>query len=159
MPWEERTVCRMREEFVRRVHEGRESITSLCKEYGITRRTGYKWLGRAEAGDELIDKSRRPAKIHRTEPEIEQTIVSYRKRYPAQGAVKLRRMMENEGYQDLPSSKTFNNIFKRHGLITHEASLNATPCQRFERAEANDMWQVSLGKWRTLPSAEHPGRS
>ena len=141
MPWEERTVCRMREEFVRRVQEGRESITSLCKEYGITRRTGYKWLGRAEAGDELIDKSRRPAKIHRTEPEIEQTIVSYRKRYPAQGAVKLRRMMENEGYQDLPSSKTFNNIFKRHGLITREASLNATPCQRFERAEANDMWQ------------------
>ena len=141
MPWEGRTVYQMREEFVRRAQEKRESLTALCQEYGITRRTGYKWLGRAEAGETLEDRSRRPGRIHRRAPEIEAEIVRHRKRYPATGAVKLHRMMENEGYQGLPSTKTFNNVFKRNGLITRGASLNATACRRFEREQPNDLWQ------------------
>ena len=141
MPWEERTVNQMRDEFVQRVHEGSQSKAALCREYGITRRTGDKWLARAEAGEPLSDRSRRPEKVHRIAPEMEQRIVKYRKRYPAMGAVKLRRMMEQEGYEGLPSAKTFNNVFKRNGLITREASLNATPHKRFERGEPNDMWQ------------------
>lgn len=141
MPWEERTVCEMREEFVRRAHAKEASLSALCREYGITRRTGYKWLERAEAGEALEDRSRRPKKIHRITPEMEEEIVRRREEYPALGAVKLHRMMLNEGYDGLPSAKTFNNVFKRNGLISREASLNATACRRFERAEANDMWQ------------------
>ena len=131
----------MRDEFVKRAHEQRKSLSALCREYGITRRTGYKWLERAEAGESLEDRSRRPRKIHRIAPEIERDIVAYREAHPTQGAVKLHRMMSKEGYTGLPCAKTFNNVFKRNGLITREASLNATPCQRFESAESNDMWQ------------------
>lgn len=141
MPWGERTVYQMREKFVEHVLEKRKSMAMLCREYGITRRTGYKWLRRAEAGESLEDQSRRPAKIHRISAEMEQEIVRYRERYPALGAVKLHRMMENEGYKGLPSAKTYNNVFKRNGLITRKASLNATPCKRFERAQPNDLWQ------------------
>ena len=141
MPWEERAVYQMREEFVRRAHEQRESLSALCREYGITRRTGYKWLARAEAGESMEDQSRRPGKIHRIAPEMERQIVAYREAYPSQGAVKLHRMMSNEGYTGLPCAKTFNNVFKRNGLITREASQKATPYQRFESAKPNDMWQ------------------
>ena len=141
MPWEERAVYQMREEFVRRAHEQRESFSALCVEYGITRRTGYKWLARAEAGESMEDRSRRPGRIHRIEPEMEQAIVAYREQYPSQGAVKLHRMMTNEGYTGLPCAKTFNNVFKRNGLITREASRNATAHRRFESANPNDMWQ------------------
>lgn len=141
MPWKEREVCQMREEFVERVHRREATIAKLCREYGISRRTGYKWLARAEAGESLEDRSRRPERIQRIAPEMEQKIVAYREQYPALGAVKLHRMMENEGYEGLPSAKTFNNVFKRNGLITREASLKATPCRRFERGQPNDLWQ------------------
>lgn len=141
MPWEERTVYKMREEFVSRAHAKQKSLAALCREYGITRRTGYKWLERSEAGEQLEDRSRRPKRIHRITAEMEREIVRRREEYPALGAVKLHRIMCNEGYENLPSAKTFNNVFKRNGLISREASLNATPCRRFERAEANDMWQ------------------
>lgn len=141
MPWEERTVYQMREEFVKRAQEKGASLAALCREYGITRRTGYKWLERAGAGESLGDRSRRPSKIHRIAAEMEKEIVEYREKYPALGAVKLQRMMENEGYKGLPSAKTFNNVFKRNGLITREAGMKATPCRRFEREQPNDLWQ------------------
>lgn len=131
----------MREEFVRRVqgHEG--TIAGMCREYGITRRTGYKWLRRAEAGETLTDHSRRPKKTQRISEETERQIVGYRRQYPALGAVKLHRLMKDEGYENLPSTKTINNVFKRNGLISREASLKATPYQRFERSQPNDLWQ------------------
>ena len=141
MPWKERTVYKMREEFVRRAQAKQKSLSALCREYGITRRTGYKWLKRAEAGEQLEDRSRRPKRIHRITAEMEQEIVRRREEYPALGAVKQHRIMHNKGYENLPSAKTFNNVYKRNGLIREEASQNATPCQRFERAEPNDMWQ------------------
>lgn len=155
MPWEERTVYEMREEFVRRAHAKQESLSALCREYGITRRTGYKWLERAEAGEALEDRSRRPKKVHRITSEMEQEIVRRREEHPALGAVKLHRIMLNEGYDDLPSAKTFNNVFKRNGLISREASLNATPCRRFERAEANDMWQGDFLGHFPMGNGEH----
>ena len=141
MPWEGRTVYQMRKEFVERVHGHEETMAELCREYGITRRTGYKWLARAEAGETLTDHSRRPKKTQRITKETEQQIVGYRRQYPALGAVKLHRLMEDEGYENLPSTKTFNNVFKRNGLISREASLKATPYQRFERSQPNDLWQ------------------
>ena len=129
MPWKERTVYKMREEFVRRAQAKQKSLSALCREYGITRRTGYKWLKRAEAGEQLEDRSRRPKRIHRITAEMEQEIVRRREEYPALGAVKQHRIMHNKGYENLPSAKTFNNVYKRNGLISEEASQNATPCQ------------------------------
>ena len=131
----------MREEFVGRVHRHEGTKAELCREYGITRRTGYKWLGRAEAGETLTDRSRKPERTQRIPEETEQLIVQYRRQYPALGAVKLHRLMEDEGCQNMPSTKTFNNVFKRNGLISREDSQKATPHVRFERSRPNEMWQ------------------
>ena len=143
MPWKERTAEQMRKEFVERVLAGEKSKSALCKECGISRPTGDKWIKRCIEGYPLDDKSRRPhTNPNRTPPETEEKIIGYRIKYPAIGAVKIRKMMENEGYTELPSARTINNIFKRNGLITEEASRAATPYQRFVKEAPNDMWQA-----------------
>lgn len=132
----------MREEFVKRVLSGEKTKSALCREYGISRVTGDKWLKRYMAGEPLTDRSREPfTHPNRIPAATEAEIVNYRKSYPAFGAVKIRRFMENDGYTELPCVKTYNNIFSRNGLVEKEASLAATPYKRFEKASPNEMLQ------------------
>lgn len=142
MPWAERKVSQMREEFVKRVLAGEASKSALCREYGISRPTGDKWIKRYEAAETLEDRSRAPLNRPRETPmEMEQKIVAYRQAHPAIGATKLRRILENQGCQNVPSHSTINRIFAKNGLITKQASLAATPGQRFEKSAPNEMWQ------------------
>lgn len=142
MPWETKEVSQMREEFVMRVQSGEKTKSALCREYGISRPTGDKWIKRYEAGEPLEDQSRRPIRIHRTDPKIEEKIVAYRKAHPAIGATKIHRILKDQGVEGLPCEKTCNNILKRNGLISREASEATTPYKRFEKASANQMWQA-----------------
>ena len=143
MPWNERQLKTMREEFVKRAVGREKPLAALCREYGISRPTGYKWLERHAQGLPLEDFSRRPLRTpNRVEKDVEKLIVNKRKELPAIGAVKVKRILENEGKTNLPSTKTVNNIFKRNGLITKEASQAATPIQRFEKTYPNEMWQA-----------------
>lgn len=145
MPWKETRLETMREEFVKRVLSHEKSKSALCREYGISRPTGDKWIARYLAGDTMKDLSRVPkSRPNKTDPEIEKKIVEYREQYPAIGAVKMRRIMENDNHTMLPSARTFNEIFKRNGLITKEASEAATPYERFEKSYANEMWQADF---------------
>ena len=132
MPWEAKGVNQMREEFVRRAQSGEKTKSALCREYGISRPTGDKWIKRYEAGETLNDQSRRPHRIQQTDPKIEEIIVAYRKAHPAIGATKIHRILTNQGVEGLPSAKTCNNILKRNGLITREASAASTPYKRFD---------------------------
>ena len=119
MPWKEQRIETMREEFVKRVLAHEKSKSALCAEYGISRPTGDKWIDRYLAGESMEDMRRTPKHPpHKTDPKLESEIVAYRCRYPAIGALKMRRIMENDHYTDLPSARTINTIFKRNGLIT-----------------------------------------
>lgn len=143
MPWKEIKVAQMREEFVKQVLSGTKTKAELCREYNISRPTGDKWIARYLAGEELTDQSRRPnTSPGKTDPDIEKLIVDYRLDHPAIGAVKIHRILENEGHTGLPCTKTVNNILKRNGLITTEASRAATPMIRFEKSYPNEMWQA-----------------
>lgn len=145
MAWEERTAEHMREEFVRRVLAKEKSKAALCREYGISRPTGDKWIQRYLEGETLSNQSRAPhSQARRVTEEMETDIVQMRRKYPALGAVKIRKIMENEGRQDLPSARTFNNIFHRNHLITKEASQAAAHQRRFEMESPNDMWQADF---------------
>ena len=142
MPWKEQRLETMRKEFVERVLSHEKSKSALCLEYGISRPTGDKWISRYLSGGNLKDLSRAPkSRPNKTDPEIEKKIVEYREQYPAIGAVKMRRIMENNLEKNLPSSRTFNEIFKRNGLITTEASEAVMAYERFEKAYPNEMWQ------------------
>ena len=60
MSWETQTVMEQREQFVAEVKEGRETVSALCRKFGISRKTGYKWINRDLEGLQLCDQSRRP---------------------------------------------------------------------------------------------------
>ncbi len=145
MAWDERTVEQMREEFVRRVLAQEQSKAALCREYGISRPTGDKWIERFQEGESMADRSRAPLTTPGKIPaETEAEIVRIRQLHPAIGAVKLRKIMHDAGYEGLPCARTFNNVFARNGLIEREASQAATPYQRFEKAVPNEMWQADF---------------
>lgn len=145
MPWLERTVEEMREEFAKRVLSKEKTKAALCREYGISRPTGDKWIERYLAGEKLSDRSRAPHnRPNHVDEDVEQMIVDMRRMYPAQGALKIHRMLSDEGKKNLPSVKTINNIFHRNGLITPEATLAATPYKRFEKSYPNEMLQCDF---------------
>jgi len=98
MPWKEKTIQMERREFVERALSGLESKTSLCREFGISRPTGDKWIRRMQESGSLLDLDKTP--IHqpnRTAPEIEARIVELRLQYPFMGARKLHRVLKNQG--------------------------------------------------------------
>lgn len=130
---------------MKRVVAHEKSKSDLCREYGISRPTGDKWIKRYLEGESMSDQSRAPKEHpNRVTPEMEAQVVAMRQKYPAIGATKMHKMMENEGIADLPCARTMNNIFQRHNLITPEASAAATPYQRFEKPQPNDMWQADF---------------
>ena len=159
MAWHERTKEAMREEFVKKVLEHKDTKTALCREYGISRPTGDKWIQRYLENEPLCDQSRKPhITANRISDNMESLIVQYRLKYPVFGAAKLRRIMLNDGVTSVPCAKTINNVLNRHGLITREASQAATPYTRFNKSRSNEMWQADYKGHFRMENAQrcHP---
>ena len=145
MPWECKTVEDTRKEFVTRVLAKEKSKSALCREYGISRPTGDKWIKRYLNGDDLSNRSRRPFKTaNKISPTDEKRIVEARLKEPGIGACKTRKMLINKGWNDAPSISTFNAVFKRNGLISKENSQKAAHYKRFEKESPNIMWQADF---------------
>lgn len=143
MPWEETGRVELRIEFVKEALSG-SNISELCREFGITRRTGYKWINRFEETKQissLIDQSRRPKDSpFRTSKEIERKVVALRNKY-GWGADKLRVLLLNEKI-DVPRV-TINRIISRNGLLEAE-DCHKPALKRFEKEKPNELWQVDL---------------
>jgi transposase len=93
-------VREQRVSFVVTACRGERSFTALCKEFGITRPTGYLWLSRyREAGIAgIAERSRRPASSpDRTAMEVEGRVVELRQQYPDWGARKLQVLLQQRG--------------------------------------------------------------
>lgn len=109
--------------FVNDFTRGTFTFTELCARYQISRKTGYKWIGRFHEGgyDSLVDRSSRPhTSPNATDPTLERTIVTLRKRHPHWGAKKLLQILEQRHPDvDWPARSTIFDILNRHGLVTH----------------------------------------
>jgi len=144
MPWKESTVVDQRIEFVVLAREGSASMTALCHQFGISRRTGYKWLARyAESGTftALTDRSRRPGHSpQRTNTTHEQRVVQLRQD-TGWGARKLQVLLEREGIR--LGEATINRIIKRNDLLRDEGA-HRPALQRFERDCPNELWQMDF---------------
>lgn len=149
MPWECKTVEDQRREFAQAAQRC-NNFSALCREYGITRRTGQKWKERYRTAQPLTDQSRRPHTTPtRTPPEVEQRILTIRTENPGWGAKTIHRVLERQGYTDLPCVKTVNNILHRYGCISAEESRKHQPFIRFEKNRCNEMWQTDFkGEFR-----------
>jgi len=141
-----------REQFVLDHERGNLSMSELCHRHGVSRKTGYKWLGRyREKGTAgLCNFSRRPqTSPHQSLPEIEGAVVQVRHEHPVWGGRKIRRVLVNEGYEEsvLPAPSTITNILRRHGLLGSGTRNGAPEMKRFEREEPNDLWQMDFKGW------------
>src|ERR1017187_4055603 len=100
MPWKQMEVRAQRVEFVVRALLGTESHSQLCSEFGVSRPTGYLWLGRCRWGGvaAIEERSRRPdSSSTQTVPELEACIVALREVYPDWGARKLAVLLDRQG--------------------------------------------------------------
>src|SRR5574341_651096 len=147
MPWKEATPMSERKAFVGEALKAETSLSALCQEFGVSRKTGYKWLKRYcdEGLSGLEDRSRRPQHSPtQTPPEVEQVIVEARQAHPTWGSRKLKRWLENRGYRSIPAPSTVTDILARHGLLSAEESGRHTPWRRFEMDKPNDLWQMDF---------------
>ena len=144
MPWENKTVEELRKEFIASVQES-TNISSLCREFGISRKTGYKWINRSKQNDDLKDRSHVPKNVpNRTSQDIENRILTVRSDNPGWGASTIHKVLENEGVKDLPCIRTVNNILKRNDCISQEESEKRHKFIRFQKEHCNEMWQTDF---------------
>jgi len=143
-----------RHEFVLLASQPNANIRQLCRRFGISRPTGYKWLHRyaGEGQLGLVDQSRRPHHSpSRTAPEMETAITNLRQKHPAWGGRKLKQRLLDLGHRNLPAASTITNILARHELLNSQESSKHRAFQRFEHAAPNDLWQMDFKGDFALP--------
>ena len=159
MPWREVSAMDERREFVRLAMLEGANRRELCRRFGISADVGYKWLGRWQAGDELLaERSRRPhVSPLRSSAELEAHVLVAREAHPAWGARKLRRWLADRGVA-VPAASTVHEILRRHGRIDPLSPAADRARQRFERPAPNDLWQMDFKGWIKLIGGErcHP---
>lgn len=146
MPWKECTYMSLRREFVNLARSPDANVSELCRRFGVSRKTGYKWLGRfASHGPEgLKDRSRRPrTSPRRTVPETEARIQSLRQDHEAWGPRKLRRALQRQGVESVPAASTITGILARKGLLRPDRRLQRD-WQRFEAEAPNELLQMDF---------------
>ncbi len=148
MPWRETSVMEERLRFVARLLEG-EGMSDVCREFGISRKTGYKIFNRYKDDglEALTDRSRRPVRYANQLPDpVEAMIVHLKKEKPHWGARKIRELLVKRlaGDVRIPAKSTVHAVLDRHGLVSQARKRNrankAVGTQLSEALEPNDLW-------------------
>lgn len=121
MPWKETSPVEERERFIKDLRRGLYTVQELCARYGVSRKTGYKWMGRYEeqGWDGLVDRSRAPRTCpHRIETVVARSICDARRRHPTWGPEKILQWLERR-YPEmpLPAVSTAGDLLARRGLV------------------------------------------
>jgi transposase InsO family protein len=135
----------LRQEFLALAQQPGSNFSQLCRRFGISRKTGYKWLHRFQqkgtAG--LSDHSRRPQHSpRRSRPTIEAQVLAVRDQY-GWGARKIKWCLERAGQGPLAKS-TVHSILLRHDRVSNALHKTVGPYQRFEQERPNQLWQMDF---------------
>lgn len=156
MPWKELSLMSVREEFVLRALEPGANKSALCREFGISRKTGHKWLDRYESVGlvGLQDMSRRPgANPLKVSGDIVAEIVAIRRRSPRFGAKKIHNVLEHTLKRvELPTVRTIARVLVRAGLVQpivkrRAAKNSVTSAPKITVLKPNDVWTVDFKGW------------
>jgi putative transposase len=158
MPWREMSPMEQRLEFVRECESDLFTMTELAAQYGISRKTAYKWLERyhADGAAGLVDHSRRPRRQPTaTDPELLEALLAVRRRHPRWGPKKLLAIVRR-GDPDAswPARATVAALLKRQGLIrprrrgSRPPQVTGRPLPAATRP--NEVWTTDFkGEFRT----------
>lgn len=133
-------------EFVMLANAPGANISTLCRAFGISRKTAYKWLTvfKEHGKDGLADRSRRPTNSpNRSDAHIEAQVVALHDAHPCWGPRKLQALLPEEGPR--PHPNTIAAILRRHGrqvILSSDAGPPAT--SRFEHEAPNLLWQMDF---------------
>ncbi len=148
MPWKTCDAMELRREFVELARREGANVRELCRRFGISPPTAYKWLARDRAGECLADRSRKPRESPgKTPAAMEHKVVAARREHPAWGGRKLKRWLENRGETGVPSAGTITGMLRRHGLLPPPAGPSGKGWERFERETPNELWQIDYKGW------------
>ncbi|TKA98748.1 MAG: transposase, partial [Mesorhizobium sp.] len=148
MPWKECSVMEERLRFVARLLDG-EGRSDVCREFGISRKTGYKIFNRYkdEGLETLTDRSRRPVRYANQLPvQIERMIIESKREKPHWGARKIRELLVRKlaGDVRIPAKSTVHAVLDRHGLVSQARKRNrankAVGTQLSQATRPNDLW-------------------
>ena len=123
MPWKESSVMDERLRFISLLLEG-EAMSDVCREFGVSRKTGYKIYDRyKQSGSEaLTDRSRRPYRYaNQLPPQLEAQIIGLKHDKPHWGARKIRELLLRRLASEVkvPARSTIHAVLDRHGLVRH----------------------------------------
>jgi len=155
VPWKETGPVEERMKFITHYLEDEYSMVDLCRHYGISRKTGYKWIRRfvENGADGLREQSRAPYRQARmTPPDIEAAIVALAtKGQSKRGPKKLRRLLElSDPAVSWPAVSTIGAILKRNGLVSPRHRHRRCPPyeQPFSGVDRpNDTWSADFKGW------------
>lgn len=146
------TMAELRREVLLEAQRTRESVSSICQRFGISRQTYYRYRRRylAEGLEGLQTRSRRP--IHspgRMDPQIELEICRMRKIHPRWGARRIHAELARAGY-GTPAVSSIHQALKRNHLVAAQPPRRPKAYKRFQRDISNDLWQIDATQVRLV---------
>ncbi len=154
MPWEETCVMDEKMRFIAACLEGEEKMAELCRCFGVSRKTGYKWLGRYEEKGPvgLADRSRAPSTHPNAIDEAtEELLLGARAAHPTWGPLKLLAWLaRRHPGRRWPASSTVGDLLQRHGLVSSRRPrprVAAAPSDLQTPDGANHLWCADFKGW------------
>lgn len=157
MSW--RDICPMDEriKFIAAIRENKSSMSTICQCFGISRKTGYKWLERyeEEGPQGLYEHSRaRKTQSHQTPSKQLKLIIKAKRKFKDWGPKKLKVWLESEYSQERwPAASTIGDILKKHGMVEPRKIRRSVPPQTTPFSDcrtSNDVWSADFkGQFRT----------
>lgn len=156
MPWKDKTKMSLKTEFVTLANKPNANMSQLCKRFGISRPTGYKWLHRWQENGKagLVERSRRPHRpANQTRPGIEDLVLKARRSHKGWGGRKIKRWLIDEigrgnielDPDQIPAPSTITEILRRNKrLDSVDSPSRKSPWKYFEYPDPNDLWQMDF---------------
>jgi len=162
MPWKRTDEMTEKERFSVLAQTGRFTISELCKDFGISRKTGHKYLQRYQA-DGLIglkERSRRPKNCpHATVESVEKLILMERRKHPTWGPKKIKDLLlKVHAIERPPHESTIGLVLSRHGLSQKRKRkpgvFRAKPEHLTEPTRPNEVWTFDFKGWFNLQNEQ-----
>ena len=160
--WTETCAMDERMRFVLAAERQEEAFAALCRRFGVSRKTGYKWLDRyeAEGVEGLMDRSRTPhAHPHAVSATIAARCLGVRRAHPTWGPLKVRAYLErSDAAIAWPAASTIGTLFDREGLTVKRRLRRRSPPSSAPFADcnrANEVWCIDFKGWFLTGDGTH----